>query len=252
MIKTIIIDDEAHCLDTLEIMLGNNCKDVHLVEKCLSASDGLTAIEKQKPDLVFLDIEMPIMNGFDMLVHLGQISFALIFTTSYSQYAIKAIQFSALDYLLKPVDPGELIAAVSKVRQLHTAPTLEQFEMLIAHMQDRQNGFHKIAVPTLEGFEMIPATDLIKCVAENNYTHIFLKGGKKIAACRTLKEIEEQLRSFSFFNRVHHSYLVNLNEISKYVRGEGGYLIMSDGSTVNVSKSRKEALMRIFEQGRQI
>lgn len=250
MIKAIIIDDEVHCLDTLSILLDDYCKDVHVLDRCMSASEGLIAIKKYHPDVVFLDIEMPIMNGFDMLDKFEKIQFSVIFTTSYNQYAIKAIRFSALDYLLKPIDPKELIYAIEKIKMQHHKPTMEQFEMMKGHLLQKQGGFQNIAVPTLEGFEMIPAVDLVRCEAENNYTHLFLKNGKRITACRTLKEMEEHLKDFSFFIRVHHSYMVNLNEISKYIRGEGGYLVMNDGATINVSRSRKESLMLVFERGR--
>ena len=250
MIKAIIIDDEMHCLDTLSILLDDYCKDVRVEERCLSASEALIAIEKHNPDLIFLDIEMPVMNGFDMLNTFDQIKFSVIFTTSYNQYAIKAIRFSALDYLLKPIDPKELVLAIDKIKKQHHRPTIEQFEMMKGHLQQKQVGFQNIAVPTLEGFEMIPAVDLVRCEAEDNYTHLFLKNGKKITACRTLKEMEEHLKDFSFFIRVHHSYMVNLNEIAKYIRGEGGYLVMNDGATINVSRSRKDSLMLVFERGK--
>lgn len=250
MIKAIIIDDEVHCLDTLSILLDDYCKDVRVEERCLSAREGLAAIAKHKPDLVFLDIEMPVMNGFDLLDKIQNIEFSVIFTTSYNQYAIKAIRFSALDYLLKPIDPKELVVAIEKIKKQHHKPTIEQFEMMKGHLKQKQSGFQNIAVPTLEGFEMIPAIDLVRCEAEDNYTHLFLKSGKKITACRTLKEMEEHLKDFTFFIRVHHSYMVNLNEIAKYIRGEGGYLVMNDGATINVSRSRKEALMLVFERGK--
>jgi len=250
MIKTIIIDDEVHCLDTLSILLEDYCKEVHVLEKCLSAIDGMTAIKKLQPDLVFLDIEMPVMNGFDLLMQFDSIPFSVIFTTSYNQYAIKAIRFSALDYLLKPIDPKELVAAISKIQVQEHKPGIKQFEMMVDYMQQKKSGLQNIAVPTLEGFEMIPAVELVRCEAENNYTHLYLKSGKKITACRTLKEMEEHLKDFSFFIRVHHSYMVNLNEIAKYIRGEGGYLVMNDGTTINVSRSRKEALMLVFERGK--
>lgn len=250
MIKAVIIEDEVHCLDTLSMLLDDYCKDVQVMDRCLSASEAMISIKKNQPDLIFLDIEMPVMNGFDLLMQFDNISFSVIFTTSYNQYAIKAIRFSALDYLLKPVDPRELVAAISKIQVQHHKPGIEQFEMMVDYMQQKKNGFQNIAVPTLEGFEMIPAVELVRCEAENNYTHLFLKSGKKITACRTLKEMEEHLKEFSFFLRVHHSYLVNLNEITKYIRGEGGYLVMNDGATVNVSRSRKDSLIQVFERGR--
>ena len=246
MIKAIIIDDEVHCLETLSLLLKESCPEVQLLDQCRSAKKGLEAIEKLKPDLVFLDIEMPAMNGFEMLEQFTEIPFAIIFTTSYDQYAIKAIRFSALDYLLKPIDPNELISAVKKVQEQRHLPMAEQFQMLLKQVQGKEHQFNKIAVPTSEGFELIPADQVIHCEANDNYTHFFLKNKTKIIACRTLKEMEEQLQDFPFFVRVHHSYLVNLNEVTKYVRGEGGYLVMSDSSVVNVSRSRKEALLKLF------
>jgi two-component system, LytTR family, response regulator len=245
MIKTIIIDDELHCLESLSLLLRDHCPEVQLIEQCHSARKGLEAIEKFKPGLVFLDIEMPVMNGFELLEQLSSISFAVIFTTSYDQYAIKAIHVSALDYLLKPIDPKELVIAVKKVQEERHLPLAEQFQMLLNQIQGR-GGFSKIAVPTAEGFELIYAEQVTYCEASDNYTHFFLKNKTKIIACRSLKEIEEQLQGFCFFVRVHNSYLVNLNEVIRYVRGEGGYLVMTDGTSVNVSRSRKEALLKYF------
>ena len=246
MIKAILIDDEVHCLDTLRILLKEYCPDVEIDALCRSASDGLQAIKKAKPDLVFLDIEMPGMNGFELLEQLTDIPFALVFTTGYDQYAIKAIRFSALDYLLKPIDPNELISAVKKVQEKRHLPMAEQFQMLLKQIHHKEPQLSKIAVPTAEGFELVPADQVVRCQADDNYTHFFLKGNARIIACRTLKEVEEQLHVFSFFIRVHHSYVVNLNEVTRYVRGEGGYLVMSDGSTVKVSRSRKDDLLKHF------
>jgi len=246
MIKAIIIDDELHCQDTLSILLQNYCPDVQVMNRCSSAKQGLEAVTSHKPALVFLDIEMPVMNGFEFLEQFEEISFAIIFTTSYDQYAIKAIRFSAMDYLLKPIDPKELISAVRKVQMQKQLPAPEQFQMLMNQVKQKDVGFNKIAIPTSEGFELIPSDQVIKCEADDNYTHLYLKNKTKIIACRTLKEMEEQLENFPSFIRVHHSYVVNLNEVNKYIRGEGGYLVMSDGSTVNVSRSRKDSLMKYF------
>ena len=246
MINAILVDDEAHCLDTLSILLKDYCPEVEILEQCSSAKKALIAVEKYQPALVFLDIEMPVMNGFELLEQFKEIRFSVIFTTSYDQYAIKAIRFSALDYLLKPIEPKELMIAVHKAETYKNPPTSEQLKMLMDQLHHKENGFTKIAVPTAEGFELIPADEVIRCEADDNYTHLFLKNKNKITACRTLKEMEEQLDDFKYFVRVHHSYLVNLNEVTKYIRGEGGYLVMSDGSTVNVSRSRKEALLKFF------
>ena len=247
MIKAILIDDEVHCLNTLSIMLEENCPEVLVLDKCLSAHEAMLAIEKLKPSLVFLDIEMKPMNGFQMLEQLSEIPFAVIFTTSYDQYALKAIHFSALEYLLKPIDRKELIAAVHKVHTQKILPSAEQFNMLLDRIQHKQLIFNKIAVPTLEGFELISAEQIMWCDADNNYTYLFLKNNLKIVACRSIKEMEEQLQVFSFFIRVHHSHIVNLNEVVKYVRGEGGYLVLSNGTSVNVSRSRKDMLLNILK-----
>ena len=246
MINAILIDDEVHCLDTLGILLDMYCPQVKIMERCTSAKQGLSAIEKHNPVLVFLDIEMPAMNGFEMLEMFTEIPFAVIFTTSYDQYAIKAIRFSALDYLLKPVDPKELVRAVIKVQEQRHLPVAEQFQILLKQLQGKGAQFNKIAVPTSDGFELVPVDQLIHLEANDNYTHLFLKNKIKIIACRTLKEMEEQLHEFPIFIRVHHSNMVNLNEVKKYVRGEGGYLVMSDDTPVNVSRSRKDALMKWF------
>ena len=246
MIKAIIIDDEMHCRKTLGILLKEYCPDVQVIEQCDNGEAGVEAIKKGKPDLVFLDIEMPRMNGFEMLEQFSEIPFAVIFTTGYDQYAIKAIRFSALDYLLKPIEPKELVAAVHKVQVQKNPPFAEQFRLLMDQIQHKETGLTKIAVPISEGFELILADQLIRCEANSNYTHLFLKNSARIVACRTLKEMEEQLHDFNYFLRVHHSYIVNLNEVTKYIRGEGGYLVMADGSTVNVSHSRKDALLKLL------
>lgn len=246
MIKAILVDDEMHGLDTLGILLADFCPGVQVTDRCSSAKKALESIAKTKPDLVFLDIEMPIMNGFELLEQFEEIPFSVIFTTSYDQYAIKAIRFSALDYLLKPVDPKELIAAIRKVEKKKNPPTSEQLQMLMDQLQQKETPLTRIAIPTSEGFELVPADQVVRCEADDNYTYLFLKNKSKIIASRTLKEIEEQLREFPAFIRVHHSYIVNLNEVVKYVRGEGGYLVMTDESTVNVSRSRKEALLKHF------
>jgi two-component system LytT family response regulator len=246
MIKAILIDDEPHCLDTLGIMLKEYCPEVHVAATCRNGKIALEAIKKHNPDVIFLDIEMPEMNGFEMLEKFDKIPFIVIFTTSYDQYAIKAIRFSALDYLLKPIDPAELITAVHRVQLQKQLPVIEQFEILFNRLQRSDSTFRKMAIPTSEGYELITVEHIIRCEADDNYTHLFLKDHKKIIACRTLKEIEEQLHDFSYFVRVHHSWLVNMNEVTKYVRGEGGYVVMSDGSSVNVSRNRKEALLKWF------
>ncbi|GAA4451196.1 LytTR family DNA-binding domain-containing protein [Nibrella saemangeumensis] len=245
MIKAILVDDEKHCRETLSMQLERYCPDVTLLTECSSAAEGLQAINQYNPDVVFLDVEMPGMNGFDMLKCLPAIPFALIFTTGYDTYAINAIRFSALDYLLKPIDRNDLINAVAKVQARPAPATNQQLDILMQKLEGRLTGLQKIALPTLEGFELVPLDTIIRCESDGSYTYFFVKGGRKITVSRTLKEVEELLEGHSFL-RVHHSHIINLNEVQRYVRGEGGYVILSDTSSVNVSRSRKDALLKVF------
>ena len=243
MITAIIVDDEFYSAEILAALLERYCPDVKVIDICHSVSNALQSIAETKPNILFLDIEMPVMTGFELLEKLPEIDFDLIFTTSYDHYAIKAIHFSALDYLLKPVDPEELQKAVQKavVRMKHPLP--QQIEILLQKLNHPAVLITKIAIPTIEGLQMVLVENIISCASDRNYTLLSLKGGQKIIASRTLKEIEEMLEDYSFA-RVHHSHLVNLNEVEKYIRGEGGYLIMSNKTNIDVSRSRKEILLK--------
>ena len=243
MLRAIIIDDEPYCCEILAAMLESDCPEVEIKAICNNAKDALTAIRQQSPDLVFLDVEMPKMNGFEMLEQLPAINFHLIFTTSYDQYALKAIRFSAIDYLLKPIDREELKRAVEKVKDRFQIPVPQQLELLLQKFKQPSNPVNKIALPTMEGLQMIPIETIVSCESDDNYTNIKLKTGKKLLVTRSLKEIEESLEQHSFI-RVHRSYLVNLNEIEKYIKGEGGYLVMSDGTTIDVARNKKEVLLK--------
>jgi two-component system LytT family response regulator len=243
MIRAVIIDDEPYCCETLGVLLDRYCPDVAVIESYHNGMDALAAIQKQSPHLVFLDVEMPKMNGFEMLEQLPSINFDLIFTTSYDQYALKAFRFSAIDYLLKPIDREELQKAVQKIVHRTQVPTAQQLEILFQKMHRSTTPVGKIAMPTMEGLQMVTIDSIISCDAERNYTILRLKNKDKVIVARTLKDVEELLEDHAFV-RVHHSYLVNLNEVIKYVKGEGGYLVMSDGSDIDVSRSKKDVLMK--------
>ena len=249
ILKAIIVDDETDCSESLGILLEKYCPEVEVAAICNSGAAALKEITMQKPQLVFLDIEMPHMNGFELIEKLQVINFELIFTTSYDQYAIKAIRFSALDYLLKPVDYEDLKKAVQKALLRRQPPLPQQLEILLQKLNPAVNSIQNIAVSTMEGLQMIPIDSIITCTSEGNYTTLHLKNKQKITASRNLKEIEEILEDRPFI-RVHHSWLVNINEINKYVKGEGGYLVMNDGSSVDVSRSRKEMLLKKLRPSR--
>lgn len=242
MIKAIIIDDEHHSCDALKMLLDKCCPQVQVAAISHSANEGLKKINDLTPDLIFLDIEMPYMNGFQMLEQLSTIDFEIIFTTSYDQYAITAFKFSALDYLLKPVDRLELEKAVQKVSKKINPVISQQLEILLQKINQPSMPVQRIALPTMQGLEFVPVESIISCSSSNNYTEFFLTGKKRLLVSRTLKETEDMLADHAFL-RVHHSHIVNLNAITRYVRGEGGYLVMADGSSVDVSRSRKELLM---------
>ncbi len=243
MIKAIIVDDEPYCCEALDALLNRYCPQVKVAGICYSGREALQEINEQKPQLLFLDIEMPQMNGFDLLQQIPDPTFDLIFTTSYDKYAIKAIRFSALDYLLKPIDRDELQAAVRKVAERNHFSLAQQLELLLHKIHLPASQINKVALPTMEGLQMVPVDSIISCEADSNYTIVILKNKQKIVVSRTLKDIEEILEDYSFF-RIHHSYLVNINEINKYVKGEGGYVVMSDASTIDVSRSKKEFLLK--------
>lgn len=248
MIRTILIDDEPYCCEALSTLLEDS-PDVEITAICHNAADALLAIKKYSPDLVFLDVEMPRMNGFEMLQQLPSVNFEIIFTTSYDQYALKAIRFSAIDYLLKPVDREELLIAIQKVLQRSQKPIAQQLEILMQKIYSPSKPVSKIAMPTMEGLQMIQVEQIISCESDSNYTILHLKGKNKKVVSSTLKDIEELLEDHAFA-RIHRCYLVNLNEIEKYVKGEGGYVVMSDGSAVDVSRSRKELFLQKLQHSK--
>ena len=249
MVKAIIVDDEPDCCESLAILLERYCPQVNIAAICQNSNEALALIKQQQPHILFLDIEMPYMNGFELLEEIGNISFEVIFTTSYDHYAIKAFRISALDYLLKPIDREELQKAVEKATRRLQGPLPQQLEIFLQKMQQPSAHIQNIALPTLEGLEMVAIDSIIRCESDSNYTAVILKSKQKMIVSRTLKEVERILEEYLFL-RVHHSHLINLNEINKYIRGEGGYLVMSDGSSVDVSRSKKETLLKKLQPGK--
>lgn len=248
MIRCILIDDEKNALEMMEWLLKTYCPGAEIVAMCNSAEQGIVAIHAYKPDVIFLDIEMPRMNGFDMLEQFDKLFFDVVFCTAYDQFAIKAFKYSALNYLLKPVDPDDLKATVARIEERKSIPTKEQFELLMQNIhQPVKTTPHRIALTTGDGMIFVPTTDIIYCEAESNYTKVVLQGGKKVVVSKVLKDIDEAL-SGPDFCRVHSSFLININRIKKYGRGDGGYLIMDDDATISISRNRRQEFMDLFSK----
>ncbi len=248
MLNTILIDDEKNALDVLEMQVQQFCTDINIVAKCEGGVNGIAAIKKLNPDLIFLDIEMPHKNGFDVLTETNQCTYDVIFTTAYNQFAIKAFKFSAVDYLLKPIDIVELQAAIEKVRNKNGNTRLDdKIKLLFQQLQTQQKHTHKIALPTGDGMQFLEPDEIMRCESDSNYTHIFLANGKKITLAKTLKEVEENIEGNPFF-RVHQSHLINMNHINKYFKGDSAYIIMNDGTQIAISRNKKEVFLESFRK----
>src|SRR5436190_12658985 len=246
ILKAIIIDDEARSRKALQIALNDYCPSVQIAAIAETPKNGIEAIIKHKPDIVFLDVQMPGMSGFDLLSHFPEINFDVVFITAHDHYAIKAIRFSALDYLLKPIQIDELMAAVKKAEEKkNNRHTNWQYRSLYENVRSGHNASGSIAVPTGDGLLFIKTHNIIRCEAEGNYVIIYQSDKEKMLITKNLGDLESMLDAKEFF-RVHNSHLVNLSHIKKYVKGDGGYVIMSDNSTVDVSRRKKEEFMLIL------
>lgn len=244
MIKAIIVDDEKHCCDNLSWQLATYCPEISIAAVCDSGDSAIRTIRMEPPQLIFLDVEMPGMSGFQMLETLPGIGFDIIFTTAFDRYAIQAIRSGALDYLLKPVDKDELRNAIDNVLHRVHRDNTKQLAALLTHIRQASDlTWQKAAFPTQNGFELVLIRDIMVCEGSSNYTNIHLRDGRHLLVSKTLKEIGEILEGPPFF-RVHHSFLVNLQYITRYIRGEGGFIVLINEMTVPVSRSKKEELLK--------
>ncbi|MEX0288465.1 MAG: LytR/AlgR family response regulator transcription factor [Flavobacteriaceae bacterium] len=242
-IRAIIIDDESHGRKALYRALSEHCHEVEILEMCETAEKGIKKIKELQPDLVFLDIQMPKLTGFDVLKALAPINFEIIFVTSFDQYAIKAIKFSALDYLLKPLDIDDLIEAVQRAKhQIGKENGSHRYLSVLNNINHSSGKIEQLAVPTLDGIDFYKVEDIIYCDADGHYTTLYLRGGRQELVSKTLKDFENLLSESGFF-RVHNSSLINIRHIQKYVRGDGGYLVLTEDHHVTVSRRRKEAFL---------
>ncbi len=245
MYKTIIIDDEPKCVDSIRFVLNKHCNQIQLVDTARSADEGFEKISQHQPDIVFLDVEMPYGNGFDLLNKFTEQNFEVIFVTAYENFAINAIKMNAVDYILKPFTEEDIIAAVNK------AITRAQEKKLLnpnnlASKNNNKTVSGRIAVPTFEGLIFLSVNEIVRCEASDHYTSFYLADKQKILVCKNLAEYEEMLADFDF-HRIHQSHLVNLVYIQKYIKGRGGYVVMKDGATLEVSARKKNSFLeKIF------
>jgi two-component system, LytTR family, response regulator len=247
MINAVIIDDENKGRMALKQKIADYCPEVEIVGEASDGMQGRDTIERLKPNLVFLDIEMPKVNGFEMLNQLKDKKFYLIFTTAYDHYAIKAIKYAAFDYLLKPIDISELKSAIERINTTNLELVSDQIDLLQQNIKNPKAVLNKLAIPTLEGLCFYPISELVYLEASSNYTNLFFIGGKKVVASKTLKDFEELLPEDTFF-RPHHSYIINLNFISKYIKGDGGQIELMNGAVVDVSRRKKEEFLKVISR----
>ncbi|MEP7169872.1 MAG: LytTR family DNA-binding domain-containing protein [Bacteroidota bacterium] len=247
MIRTILIDDEQHCRDSLSATLKNHFPEIELLAVCTNVIEGQEAIEKLKPELVFLDVEIPPSTGFDLLQNLSSISFEVIFTTAFDKYAVRAIKASALDFILKPVGKEDLSLALERFKQKKSKnDSQQQMETLFENIRHLKDPLKKIMLPSQNGFEYVNVKDIIRLQADSNYTTFYFTDKRKIVVSKTLKEYEDMLSGKDFF-RVHQSHIINTQFIKNYVKGEGGIVVMQDGSEIDVSRRRKEDFLKALE-----
>ena len=247
--RVAIIDDEVHCVEGLILHLKSKFPETEIVYKGTRPEDALVALPAARPDLLFLDVEMPGMNGFELLDQLSENSFDVIFTTAYSQYAAQAFKAKAVNYLLKPIDESELREAVlhwKEEKEMKKSFSSERMDELLTYLKREGILKNKIAVPVTEGYEFVETNEILYCQSQNNYTLLFTVDNRKLVLSKTLKEFEKLLEKY-FFIRIHKSFLINPNFMKKYYRNDGGYLVMQDGKSIPVSKNKKELITSLFD-----
>lgn len=241
MIKAIIIDDEMHCIRSLEALLSGLLESIELCGSFQNVTDGLSAIKKFNPQLVFLDVEIGNETGFDLLKQLTSINFEIIFTTAYDKYAVQAFKFSAIDYLLKPVEQYDLDSAIKKIEgKISAKESIKKYENLFYNLSHTSK---RICITDITGSEFVQISDIIRCESDINYTTVFLKDKRKLLVSKTLKEFEGLLADYNFF-RVHKSHLINLDLVKRYQKKSGGTVMMEDGSEVEVSTRKKDEFLQ--------
>ncbi len=249
MISVILVDDESECLDVLEAELQKNCPDFQVIGKFQDVEKALIFIQNSTFDVIFLDISMPVLNGFEVLKQVSNIDFDVVFVTAYDNFALKAFEFCAVDYLVKPTSKESLLRAAEKIRSKQKNINMQQnIQLLLANMQKDLMKRQQVAVPTFEGLEFLNTQQIVYAKADGNYTTILLHNKEKILISKTLKDFEGILNDTNFA-RIHNSYLVNLDHVKKYIKGESGSVVMNDGTVLQVSRANKSKLMSLVRFG---
>jgi two-component system LytT family response regulator len=250
MIKTVLVEDEKKSREVLQKMLEKHCPDVQLLGSASSVTEGVEMIRSQKPELVFLDIELTDGTGFDVLEKVKDQQFDVVFATAYDQYAIKAIKFSAIDYLLKPYDIDELKAAVKKIadkKAQHAAPNLDNIKFLLDNFKKQDENYNKITLPTGNAYEIVQIKDIVRCEADGSYTNFYLSDKRHFMVTQNLKHYEDILPGDKFL-RVHHAHLINMDHVVRFLKEDSGYAIMSDGSKIEISRRKREQFLEILNK----
>lgn len=249
MIKAILIDDDHHLRTGLKALLERYTDDIAIIGEAESVKTGIEAVQKYNPQVIFLDIHLSDGTGFDMLEKLsgqGKIKAHIVFITAHEQYAVKAFKFSALDFILKPVDFEELQHTIAKIKEVvNQNSSFEHIDLLLENIRKKVDNFKRIALSTSDGIHLFDVADIIRCEAKVNYTQFYIKNHKPVLISRTLKEYEEILSEHGF-ERVHQSHLINLSYLKSYIRSDGGYAIMSDNTTIPIAQSKKEKLQELI------
>lgn len=245
-IKSILVDDEKNGRENLAGLIKTHCPQIEVTDEAASVEQAIAKIREHRPQLIFLDIEMPGGNGFRLLEHFKDFPFEVIFVTAYDNYAIRAIRFSASDYILKPINLNELIAAVDKVSQrIHNRSENERIRQLYLNTMHPANP--RIGLPSADRIEFVEVKSIVRCQGESNYTHIYFSDRKPLLTAKSLIEFEELLAEYHFI-RVHKTHLVNLNHVSSFNKNDGGILHLSNGDSVGISRRRKELTLEQLKQ----
>lgn len=246
MLNVVIIEDEIHSRETLKTLLTEFCEGVNVMGMTGSVEEAVALINQLQPELVFLDIELQTGTGFDVLNQVDQRNFEVIFTTAFEHYAIKAIKFSSIDYLLKPIDLDELQDALRKARQKKDQLlTTRQLDLLLKNIANKTDKKRKICLSTADGLEFIEVGNITYCEANGSYTNFHIKPDIRLVVSKNLKEYEQMLTDYDFM-RVHNSFLINLHEVKKFVKSEGGYILMNSEAQISISPSKRDAFLRLM------